>query len=491
MKKINRTRRKALAAALALSTLLGVTSPASAALDYQNDWLLHTGTALGTTTASHVRFVGMDDYNKDGFDDLFVVITKGTGTKKTELHVLNGANNYHNFLLQTGTGLGMVGDEFEFAVGDYNNDGKLDLYCLKKHNCGSKRLEVHVLDGGNGYQTFLQQTGTALEESTNQFDFHLADCNNDGKLDLYCIKKQGGSGKVEVHILNGAANFNNFLVHAATALHSVGDEFQFLVDDYNNDSRPDLLALKTSGTSSGKTEYHLMLGANNFAAFGLQAATQLHQCDESVQFLAGDLGSSHAAFAVMPVNTGTNTTELHAMAVSSKATASTGSSSSPAVSNGLHSPVPAGCYFNKKTSDSGVVIYHDINVGVSTNTPVYAIADGTVTFKQAYKVDSSGQRRLTSYGNYVEFTSADGTITVKYAHLDRFAGVQQSIPSSSTWRVSGSNKPLVLGTRQVKAGDILGYIGSTGNSSGNHLHIEVRVNGVRVDPTTLFPGLVR
>ena len=44
--------------------------------------------------------------------------------------------------------------------------------------------------------------------------------------------------------------------------------------------------------------------------------------------------------------------------------------------------------------------------------------------------------------------------------------------------------------KKVKKGDVLGYIGCTGNASGVHLHFELYKNGRRIDPTTEIAGLI-
>ena len=43
--------------------------------------------------------------------------------------------------------------------------------------------------------------------------------------------------------------------------------------------------------------------------------------------------------------------------------------------------------------------------------------------------------------------------------------------------------------QMVKQGQVIGYVGTTGNSTGNHLHLEIRVNGQRTDPEAKFPDL--
>ncbi|UIP08278.1 M23 family metallopeptidase [Erythrobacter sp. SDW2] len=82
--------------------------------------------------------------------------------------------------------------------------------------------------------------------------------------------------------------------------------------------------------------------------------------------------------------------------------------------------------------------------------PIYAAAKGVVTFVG----------RKSGYGNVVEVSHGNGLMT-RYAHMSRFA--------------------TTVGTR-VEAGDIIGAIGSTGRSTGPHLHFEVRINGRAIDP---------
>lgn len=82
--------------------------------------------------------------------------------------------------------------------------------------------------------------------------------------------------------------------------------------------------------------------------------------------------------------------------------------------------------------------------------PIHAAADGRVTFVG----------RKAGYGNVVEVSHDNGLMT-RYAHMSAFrAKVGQ----------------------EVAAGDVIGAIGSTGRSTGPHLHFEVRINGRAVNP---------
>ena len=72
-----------------------------------------------------------------------------------------------------------------------------------------------------------------------------------------------------------------------------------------------------------------------------------------------------------------------------------------------------------------------------------------------------------SYGNYVVVSHSDGTSTL-YAHMSR-----RNASKGQT----------------VSQGQVIGYVGTTGSSTGNHLHLEIRVNGSRRDPINYFQSL--
>lgn len=114
-------------------------------------------------------------------------------------------------------------------------------------------------------------------------------------------------------------------------------------------------------------------------------------------------------------------------------------------------------YGNRLHPVLGVYRLHSgVDWAASAGTPIVAAGDGEIV-RMAY--NSGG------YGRYTVIRHANGYETA-YAHQSRFA------------------EGLAEGDR-VRQGQVIGYVGSTGLSTGNHLHYEVRINGQTVNPLTI------
>ena len=108
---------------------------------------------------------------------------------------------------------------------------------------------------------------------------------------------------------------------------------------------------------------------------------------------------------------------------------------------------------------TGEVAYHGgTDIAAPGGTPILAAADGTVSV--ANGTDSWGG----SYGYHVKIGHADSFETL-YAHCSSIC---------------------VTEGQQVKQGEVIAYVGTTGSSTGNHLHFEVRQDGERVNALGFF-----
>lgn len=98
-----------------------------------------------------------------------------------------------------------------------------------------------------------------------------------------------------------------------------------------------------------------------------------------------------------------------------------------------------------------------MDFSVNIGTPIYATGDGRVT---------RANNQLSGYGNLIEIEHGYGYQT-RYAHLSKYNVTQG---------------------QTVKRGDVIGYAGSTGRSSGPHLHYEVHYKGNPVNPLNYYYG---
>lgn len=129
---------------------------------------------------------------------------------------------------------------------------------------------------------------------------------------------------------------------------------------------------------------------------------------------------------------------------------------------------------------------HDIQHSSINGKPVYAIADGTIVCQQLTGRSGNYAGKLISYGNVIKFTSSDGRTKATYAHLSGFSKCTARTTASAGYpsgvAVAGTPRTTTLGTYDVRRGELIGYVGTTGNSTGPHLHFEIYIDGVRKNP---------
>ncbi len=126
---------------------------------------------------------------------------------------------------------------------------------------------------------------------------------------------------------------------------------------------------------------------------------------------------------------------------------------------------------------------------ISEGTPVYAIQSGTMNCYQVMGEYGGRGYATVSYGNLIELQCDNGALA-KYAHLSRFEGVglrYNSIQNTgSTYTQCRNYGKIHVGSRRVNKGDVIGYVGSTGNSTGPHLHFELYINGQKQNINNYF-----
>lgn len=102
-------------------------------------------------------------------------------------------------------------------------------------------------------------------------------------------------------------------------------------------------------------------------------------------------------------------------------------------------------------------IHTGIDFSADSGTPIYAAMDGVVLLRLT---------NMCTFGHHIVIDHGGG-ITTMYAHMSSFGEFQEG--------------------EEVKRGQVIGYVGSTGMSTGPHLHFEYQINGSAHNPRTILP----
>lgn len=280
---------------------LSLNRPVFAADNKEMVWKIHSTTPLQETVANWKFRVG--DFNKDGIEDIYAV-SKDMAKDAIDIDVLNGSDNYNSTAIDLVSPLASINDKWTFEVADYNNDGVNDLYCIQKD--GGNHTNIHILNGADNFKSFLIEQALPIENTDDNWEFKVGDYNKDSHPDLYCIKKNAGT-HTEVHILSGVDNFQSYLLEQQLPIENTDYNWDFGISDNNSDQHPDLYCINKIGKNN--TEIEILDGNSLYKKFLLNTPTIMEKTNYSSQFVVGS--GNLNIYCISKFNTNTHKIEVH------------------------------------------------------------------------------------------------------------------------------------------------------------------------------------
>ena len=303
------------------------------------------------------------------------------------------------------------------------------------------------------YDTLIDQTQAELEE---------AEAKEAEQYDLFCRRVRAmeeDGGKLSYwSVLFNATSFTDLLTRLSDA-NEVMEADQQVIDELEQLQAE--IEEKKSNLETARTETVTL--KNNLDS----QKAELDQERAEANALAQEIESNAAEYqsTLDAIEAEEEAIQKKIVQLSQQLAAQNGSSSSNAALGGYIWPVSSrkinSPFGPRNTGIAGASTNHkgvDIG-GVYYSSQVHAAKAGTVIISQY----------SSSYGNYVVISHGSGNTTL-YAHM--------------------SSRSVSVG-QTVAQGDVIGITGSTGISSGPHLHFEITENGVRVDPLKYLTGYIR
>lgn len=253
------------------------------------------------------------------------------------------------------------------------------------------------------------------------------------------IAGSGAEGSLPASVVTpkGSGSISLYEVREGDSLSEIADMFNVTINTilWANDIKDastiqpgdTLLILPVSGVQHKVAKGETLAGISKKYDADLGEVAAFNGLDEGIALAAGD---------TIIIPGGDLAPKASAKTTTKKSTAS---KALPAISGYFGNPVPG------SRLTQGIHGYNGVDLGAPSGTPVYASAAGSVI------VAKGGGGYNGGYGNYLVISHDNGTQTL-YAHLSSLA-------------VAGG---------AVAKGDLVGYVGNTGRSTGYHLHFEVR-----------------
>jgi surface antigen len=208
--------------------------------------------------------------------NLWFIKTKYTGSGKVEVHSATGASGYRSGVHYASLFSSGEADNGWFQMDDWNRDGVQDLIYIKTRNTGSGRVEIFAADGASGYGRLLVASPTSFSPSDASNGWF-----QEQNRDLVFIKTHNtGSGRVEYFRSSASSNFSQLSLATPTVFYPYDqNNGWFSSEDVSGDGRGDELFIKTHNTGSGHVELFEADGASKYQQLTQAIVTWISPAD--------------------------------------------------------------------------------------------------------------------------------------------------------------------------------------------------------------------
>jgi RHS repeat-associated protein len=221
------------------TTSVAISNGAGAFTDggvWRSSWCGNSGTTFGT-----------GDFNGDGRTDIFCHDSLSTSPGSTWIGLSNGQSAFIDGGLWRGGWCG--GGGILFGTGDFNGDGKTDIFCHEKLPTSGGNTWVAL---SNGAGTFLDGNVWRASWCTGVRNmFGTGDFNGDGKSDIFCKSPQNNTAGTTSVALSSGSTFFNGNVWLSNWCGTGGTIFG--IGDFSGDGRTDIFCHDTLANSAGNT----------------------------------------------------------------------------------------------------------------------------------------------------------------------------------------------------------------------------------------------
>jgi hypothetical protein len=221
--------------------------------------VLDVATAYSLDPNNTLQMIDMD---RNGIPDLVSVNGTATASGKTEIHVLSDSSKYLISILDIVTSNGLDSRNI-LRIADMDGDRQPDLVILNNGASGTDSTTLYVLSAASNYQTLSFSAITPIPPTSGNI-YQLIDMDGDSRPDLVALNGTStSSGRTEIRVLSAASNFTQ-IIQNVVVNNSLDSRNRVQMADMDGDGKPDLVILNQGISGTEPTAFYVFSAASNY-----------------------------------------------------------------------------------------------------------------------------------------------------------------------------------------------------------------------------------